>query len=163
MGAANPGRLKFRAKGDCQQNGQVAHTIDCQIKQLARGWIDPVSVLQHHQNGSFPRFGFELVEKGVEQLLSLALRAEIEIRGRTRQGKQFAEQREIFIPRAWREQRSKLTELVLGRVVAAELRGAFELTNEWMKGAVLVVRRAEMAQAHMGLVPDALGERNGEP
>src|SRR5215510_13616481 len=158
MGAANPGRLKFRAKGDCQQNGQVAHTIDCQIKQLARGWIDPVSVLQHHQNGSFPRFGFELAEKGVEQLLSLALRAEIEIRGRTRQRKQFAEEREIFILRALHEQRSKFAELIFGRVVAAELRCTFELANEWMKGAVLVVRRAEIAQARMGLVSDALGE-----
>src|SRR5262245_37633404 len=158
MGAANPERLKFRAKGDCQQNGQVPHTIDCQIKQLARGWIDPVSVLQNHQNGSLPRFSFELAEKGIEQLLSFALWANIGIHRRTRQRKQFAEQRKIFIPRARCEQCSKLAELVLGCVVAGELRGAFELANEWMKGAVLVVRRAEMAQARMGLVPDALEE-----
>ena len=125
MGATAPRRLKFRAKGDYQQNGQLPHTIDCQIKQLARGWIDPVSVLQHHQSGSLPRFGFELAEKGVEQLLSFALRAEIEIRGRTRQRQQLAKECEILIPRTWREQRSKFAELAFGRVVAGNSASAY--------------------------------------
>ena len=104
-----------------------------------------------------------MAEEGVEQCLSFALRAEIEIRGRTRQRKQLAKEREILISRAWREQRSKFAELAFGRVVAGEFRSAFELDNEWMKGTVLVVRGAEMAQTCMGLVSDTLGERNGEP
>src|SRR6478672_8979688 len=140
MGTTSPRRLKFRAKSDCQQNGQLPYTIDCQINQFARGWIDPVCVLQHHQDGLLPRFSFELTEKRVQQCLSFALRAEIEIGGRTRQRKQFANECKILISRVWRKQRSKFDELAFGCVVAGELRGAFELDNERMKRTVLGVR-----------------------
>src|SRR5262249_22779980 len=132
-----PGWLIFGTKCDCQQDGQLPHAIDCQIKQLARSWINPVSILQHHQNRPLPRVCFELAQKGVEQCLEFALWAEIEISGRTRQRKHFAKKGEILISRAWREQRPKFVELAFDGVVAGESGGAFEMDNKWMKGSVL--------------------------
>src|SRR5207249_2582771 len=146
-------------KGDRQQHWQSPHAIDRQIQQLAGGWIDPVGVLKNHQHGSPSCLGFELAEKSVEQLLSLALRAEIEINGRTWQRQQLAQEREILVPRARHKQRAELAELGFDGVVAGEARGAFELDHEWVKRTVLVMRRAEMAQAHMGLGFDLLGKR----
>ena len=51
-----------------------------------------------------------------------------------------------------REQRLELVELCLGRVVARETGGAFELDDHRIERAVLVMRRAEIAQAGMGSV-----------
>jgi hypothetical protein len=90
MRLATPSVLEFGAEGDDEQHRQPPHTVDREIEQLARGWIDPVGVLKYHQHRSVPRLGFELAEHGVEQLLSSALRAEVEVRGRTRQRQQLA-------------------------------------------------------------------------
>ena len=114
-----------------QQHRQPPHPVDGQIQQLARGWIDPVGVLEHHQHRPAPRLGFELAEQRLEQLLPLALRAEVEIRGGTRQRQQLAQQRDIVvIARARREQRPQFAKLGFDRVVAGEPGGAFELRDE---------------------------------
>ena len=86
------------------------------------------------------------------------------VRRGTRQRQQLAQQRYIVvIPRARREQRPQFAELLFARVVAGESGGAFELGDEGIERAVLMVRRAEIAQARMRLVLDALGKRGGEP
>ena len=159
-----PGRLKFGTKGDHQQHRQPPHPVDGQIQQLARGRVDPVGVLEHHQHRPAPRLGFELAEQRLEQLLPFALRAEVEVRGGTRQRQQLAQQRDIVvIPRARREQCPQFAELGFDRVVAGEPGGAFELRDEGIERAVLVVRRAEIAQARMRLAFDVLGKRRGQP
>ena len=128
VGAAAPGRLEFGTKGDHQQHRQLPHPVDGQIQELARGRIDPVGVLEYHQHRPVPRLGFELAEQRLEQLLPFALRAEVEVRGGTRQRQQLAQQRDIVvIPRARREQRPQFAELGFDRVVAGEPGGAFEL------------------------------------
>ena len=43
-----------------QQHRQPPHPVDGQIEQLARGRVDPVGVLEHHQHRPAPRHGFEL-------------------------------------------------------------------------------------------------------
>ena len=87
-----------------------------------------MGVLEHHQHRPAPRLGFELAEQRLEQLLPFALRAEVEVRGGTRQRQQLAQQRDIVvIPRARREQCPQFAELVFDRVVAGEPGGAFEL------------------------------------
>ena len=164
VGAAAPGRLEFGTKGDRQQHRQTPHPVDGQIQQLARGRIDPVGVLEHHQHRPVPRLGFELAEQRLEQLLAFALRAEVEVRGGTRQRQQLAQQRDIVvIPRARREQCPQFAELGFDRVVAGEPGGAFELGDEGIERAVLVVRRAEIAQAGMRLASDVLGKRRRQP
>ena len=147
-----------------QQHRQPPHPVDGQIQQLARGWTDPVGVLEDHQHRAAARLGFELVEQRLEQFLPLALRAEIEVRGGTWQRKQLVQQRYIIlIPRAWRDQCPQLAELGVDRLVAGEPGGAFELRDEGIERAVLMMRRAEMAQAGMRLGSDLLGESDREP
>ena len=85
VSATRPGRLEFGTKRDCQQHRQTAHPVDGQIQQFARGRVDPVSILKHHQHRPATRFGFELTEQNLEQLLTLALRTQTGVRGRTRQ------------------------------------------------------------------------------
>src|SRR5262249_50712167 len=73
------------------------------------------------------------------------------------------QQREIIVRRARREQGPKLAELAFSRVVAGEPGGAFELDDKGIERAVLVVRRAEIAQARVGLGFDMVGKRTREP
>ncbi len=123
-----------------------------------------MGVLEHHQHRPVPRLGFELAEQRVEQLLPFALRAEVEVGGRTRQRQQLGQERDIVvIPRPRAEQCPQFAEPGFNRVVAGETGGAFELGDEGIEGAVLMVRRAEIAQAGMRLGFDALGKRGGEP
>src|SRR5438067_8585881 len=67
------------------------------------------------------------------------------------------------MPRAGGEKCPQFAKLLYDRVVAREPGGAFELRNEGIKRTVLVVRRAEIAQAGVGLVCDPLGKRRNEP
>jgi len=69
--------LKLRPKGDNQQDRQPAHPFEHQVEPLARGRIDPMPILENHQNGPHPRQSFELMQQSLEKHLPLALRAEI--------------------------------------------------------------------------------------
>src|SRR6516164_2739162 len=62
--------------------------------------------------------------------------------------------------------RSKLRKLVLPRpriIVTRKARGVLQMTDEGVEGAVLVMRRAEIAQAPMRLLRDAFFHRFGQP
>jgi hypothetical protein len=102
-----------------------------------------------------PCLGFELIEQCLEQFLTSALRAEVEVRGGTRQRKQLTQQRDIVvIPRARSEQCPQFAELGIDRIVADKPGSAFELGFEGIERAVPVVRRAEIAQPAMRLAFD---------
>jgi hypothetical protein len=81
-----------------------------------------MGVLEHHQHRPAARFGFQLIEERLEQLLPFPL-----------------------------------------RVFTGEPGGAFEVGNEGIERAFLVVRRAEVPQPGMRLASDLLGKRRGEP
>ena len=85
MRLAAPGVLKLGAEGDDEQDRQPRYPIDRQVEQLARGRVDPMRVLEDHQDGPAPRQGFELMQQRLEQHLALALRAEVEVGGGIRQ------------------------------------------------------------------------------
>ena len=103
------------------------------------------------------------MQQRLEQLLALALRAEIEVGGGIRQRQQLGQQRDFVIAaRTGREQLPQLAELLLDRVVAREPGGAFELDDERVERAVLMVRRAEIAQPRVRLALDALRQRRGQ-
>jgi hypothetical protein len=55
--------------------------------------------------------------------------------------------------RTGREQSPQLPKLLNSRVVAREPGGAFELDDEWVERAVLMVRRAKVAKARKPLPP----------
>ena len=64
----------------------------------------------------------------------------------------FGEEGEIFERRrSGREQRFELIEPRFDRILACEPGGPFELSNERVKRAILMVRRTEIAQSRMRL------------
>ena len=77
--------LELRAEGDDQQDRLPRRPIDGQIEQLARGRVDPMHVLENHQNRPGARQRVELVQQRFEQHLTLTLRAQIEFAGRVQQ------------------------------------------------------------------------------
>ena len=77
--------LELRAEGDDQQDRQPPYPVERQVEQLVRGWVDPMRVLEDHQNGPHSRQSFELVQQSFEQHLALALRAKVEVGGGIRQ------------------------------------------------------------------------------
>ena len=79
MRLVGPGRLEFRAKGNEQQYRQPPDAIDRQIDQVARGWVDPVHVLEDHQHRMAAGERLQLVQQPGEQLFPFALRAHIEL------------------------------------------------------------------------------------
>jgi hypothetical protein len=62
-------------EGYDEQNEHPRHTIDRQAQELARGQVDPLRVLENHQNGLAPRQSCKLIQQRFEQQLALALRA----------------------------------------------------------------------------------------
>jgi hypothetical protein len=85
MRLAAPAVLEFRPESDHQQDRNARDPIYHEVEQLARGRVDPMRILEDHQNRSAAGQGFELMQQRREQLFALALRAQIELGGGTRQ------------------------------------------------------------------------------
>ena len=69
-----PRRSKIRPDCGDQQDRQVLDPYDSAIKQLTRGRVDPMQILEHHQHGLSAGEGFELAQQCLERQLLLALR-----------------------------------------------------------------------------------------
>src|SRR5438067_2119411 len=104
MRLAAPRRLKLRPERDDQQYRQLADAIDGQVEQLARGWIDPMRVLERYQHRLPPRHGAELAQQRLEQLLALALWAEVQRRGVVGQRQPLSDQSDIGLVTSARRQ-----------------------------------------------------------
>src|ERR1043166_8213035 len=101
-------------------------------------------VLEQEQNCPLAGQGLELMQQRFEQLFALALRAEVEIGGTVRQRQQLGDQLDLVrIARGRRNQRIELGAAVFRAVFTGEGGGALQLHNEWVKRAVLLMRRAE--------------------
>src|SRR5262249_32281386 len=74
-----------------------------------------------------------------------------------RYGQQLRDKRDVArqICRRWFEQRRQLVELHAGTAVWREARRLRELRNKWMERGARLVRRAEIAEASMGLAFDS--------
>ena len=57
---AGPGRLELGPKRHDQQHRQTADPLDSEVKQFARGRVDPMRVLEHHDHRLLSRQAFEL-------------------------------------------------------------------------------------------------------
>src|SRR5882724_1958825 len=124
-----------------------------------------MQILEDHQNRLRSGQAFELPQQRRKGALLFALRAQLEWREAitTGQRQQLDEQGNIADLGCRPKERRQLVEFCLGPVVARETGDALQLGYDRIKRAVLVVRRAEIAQARMGLGSDLLGERRGEP
>ena len=123
-----------------------------------------MQVLEDHQYRLPPRQRLELPQQRRQCPLLLALRAEVERREALAAGKRqhLGDQREVARLRPVAEQRLQLVEFVVARVVAGEPRGALQLADKGVERAVLIVRRAEIAQSGVRLALDALRQRRGQ-
>jgi hypothetical protein len=91
-----------------------------------------------------------------EQLLALALRAEVEFGSATRQRKQLSQQFNfVTITGSDCDPAAQLSELLLDCVVPRKAGGAFELGDERVERACLMMRRAEVSYAGMLIGLDA--------
>ena len=63
---ADPGRRELRPEGDDHQDRQRGHPLDEQVERLARGRVDPVHVLEHHQHRLTRRQSLDLRQSARE-------------------------------------------------------------------------------------------------
>ena len=164
---AGPGGREFGAEGNEQQRGQTLHPPDYKVELLLRRGIDPMDILKDHQHRPLPREHRELPQQRFERLFLLALGREIwgrvTVGGGGRDRQQLGEKRHVLIRWLGRsEQCLELRELDLGRIFPRQARGAFQLRDGWVECAVLVVRRAEIAQSGVRLAREPLQERSGD-
>src|SRR5262249_40225428 len=156
---AAPWRLELRPERGNEQNRKVANTIDRQIQQLARGRVDPMHILKDHQDRSFARDRGKLAE-----FLSLALWAQVELDGGIGKRQSLGNQRQLVgIAQTWGQQGFEPSQLLFRRVVAGEATGALKLNDEGVERAVLMMWRAEIAQARMRLTSNALCQHRSQP
>src|SRR6516165_4319469 len=96
---SDPVRLELGAEGHDQQNRQAAHSFDSEVEHFARGRVDPMRVLEHHQQRLSVRQPFELSDQRLQYLILLALRTAVRQRVglRNRQGHEIGEERHIVI------------------------------------------------------------------
>jgi len=155
---SDPRGLELGAVGCGQQHRQIGDLLDRKVEHLARGRIDPMQVLEDHQYRLPQRQRLELPQQCGQCPFLLALRAEVEWREMSAAGKRqhLGDQREVARLRPIAEQCLQLVQLHRGCVVASETSGVFELGSEWVERAVLMVRRAKIAQSRMRLALDAL-------
>ena len=162
---ADPRGLELRPVGCDQQHRQVGDRLDSEVEQLARGRIDPMQVLEDHQYGLPPRQRLELPQQRRQCPLLLALRAEVERRKALTAGKRqrLGDQREVARLGPVGEQSLQLVELCCIRVIASEPRGALQLADKGVERAILIVRRAEIANPGVRLGLDMLRQCRGQP
>ena len=74
---AGPGRLELRAERHNQQYWQGTHAFDSEVEQLARGRVDPMRVLEDHDDRLTTRETLELADQRLQCPVLLALRTEV--------------------------------------------------------------------------------------
>ena len=72
-----PGRRQLGAEGRDEQHRQALEPVDGEVEQLARGRVDPVQVLEDHQDRLVPGQALELVDQDLEGPLLALLRRQI--------------------------------------------------------------------------------------
>ena len=92
-----PDVLELGTESDDDQNRQLRSLVEGQIEQLSRGRVDPMYVFENEQNRPAPCQCFKLVQLCLEQHLTFALRAKIQVRGGIRQRRQFGQQLEFVV------------------------------------------------------------------
>jgi hypothetical protein len=123
-----------------------------------------MQILKNHQDRPSPHQRLELPQQRRQCPLLLALRAEVERREALAGGKRqhLRDQRDVARFRPVAEQCLQLVELCCLSVVAGKPCGALQLADKGVERAVLIVRRAEIAQSGVRLGLDALRQCCGQ-
>src|SRR6266446_538851 len=114
-----------------------------EVEELPRRRIDPVQILEDHQDRLRSGQPFELPQQRRKGALLFALRAQLKWRKSIAAGQrqQLDQQGDAAGLCRWCEQLRQLVEFCLRPVVADETGGAFELDDDGMERAVLMMRR----------------------
>src|SRR4029077_15608548 len=161
-----PWWLKLRPEGNQEQHWLAYRAVYYAIQQLARAGVDPVHVLEDHQDGLPLDQRCELPEQRLKCLILFSLRIELEwgVQIATGNVQQFGKEDHVRDRRgSLCEQCLQLVEPGLRRVVPPKPGGSFELHDYRVESAVLVVWRAEVAQSNVRLIDQPLIERNAQP
>ncbi len=113
------------------------------IQELARARVDPVQVLEDHEDGPLPRQRFVLPQQRLESLFSSALggRGRQQITRGGGQREKLGEKPHIFRRRCgWRQQRFELVELLFQGIFTLEEGRPSHLRDHRMERAVLMMR-----------------------
>ena len=167
MRVAGPRRLELRPEGDHQQHGQALQALHREVEQLERGRVDPVRVLEDHQDGPARGEALELPQQSLEGPRLPLLRVELERRvallrrDREEVGEERHGARDVVHRRA--DQRLQLVEPDVRGVVLRQTRRSPELLHHRPERAVRVVGRALVPQARRPLGPEPLAQRQDEP
>src|SRR6516165_6027437 len=150
----SPGRLELGAERHDQQYRQGADALDHQFEQLARGRVEPMSVLENHYDRLPAGQTLELPDQRLQCPLFLPLRTEARqwTLSRSRQRGEISKQSHILLRRPGEcEYGLELLPLSSGQIVTGESCRVRELLDKREKRAVLVIRRTEIAQAEVRL------------
>ena len=162
MRVFGPGRLELWAEGDEQQDREADDSVDGEMQKLQGTRVDPVRVLEHHQQRRLPGEAFELPKDGRERAFPLRRRAEWHGREAVGGQRQQLRQQPPVFRRCTVEKRLQLLGLRLGRVAVLETGHPLELAGDGEERAVAVVRRAEVAELGVGLAEKPLPEGGDE-
>ena len=152
-------RRELRAKRHDQQHGESFDPVHRSAEHLQARGVGPVRILEDHQHRAGARQGFYLSAECFQRLLAALLGSKLQ-RGVTavvRKRQHLRKKRRVLLGcRGLRQQGIKLVELCLWRVAISKCGGTFELSDDWMKGAVRVLGGAEIAQPRVRFGREAL-------
>src|SRR3954454_22316394 len=153
MRLSAPGVGELGSEGGKDQDRELLEVFDRQVEQFARARIDPMQVLENHDDRPLPGEAREVPQEGLESPLLFRQRRQIERRiKRALQEKQLGEQRDIVPRRRGRcEKRLELANLLLRRVLAVEACGPLQLADDREEHAALVMRQTEETQERVRL------------
>ncbi len=140
---ADPGRRKFRTKGNHQQHGQLERPLDESAEQVERGWVDPVRIFHQGQNRRTRGQTLEQRHKGADRPLFGFVRRHVERRisrgGRNREQRREHRREVRSRQTGERDERFQLVEPLLGGLVAHEARRAPNRAKHGIKRLVDVM------------------------
>jgi hypothetical protein len=164
-----PGRVEPGPERDDHHHRSPTHPFDYAVQQLQRGRVGPVRVVVQDQHRAAGGQAVELVEQRPEGPLLACLRGQL-VLARVTAGvgdaEQFREQRGVVVGRSLARQRQhgfQRVELALGRVVAAQARGALQQAQRRVERGVGVVGRAVEGKWRVSLVDQPCAQGLHQP
>ncbi len=153
MRVVRPWRAELRPCRDQGERAPLRDALDQGGKQLERGWIDPVHVLEREEDGFLRGEPVERLEQHRKSALLAHLRGELGERRflAVRNGQQIRDQRRGQRVVRTGEDSRHLRQFLVRRVCPADPGTPLDRAGKGVEGAIDVVGRAEIAQRRMRL------------
>jgi len=165
MRQARPVRLELGPVGYEQEHGGILDVHDALRQQLLRGRVDPVRVLEQHENGLAPGERQELRDEHLQRPALALLGREVGRRIARRRGdrEQVGEQRHGVRGRPRLGQGLQLLQPHLGGIVRPDAGGVEQLGDHGVERAVAVIGRALVADRQVLAVVHIVAQHLRDP